>query len=155
MHKKQKPLFRKVNTKAFGVHHVFGSKFKYTRNAKKESRAQVTGSMARKKERGLDYTPLFRFLLSKVGQDWDAVFAQAKARLDKTDPIYWMVAKTPSEKQDIVRTGATSFFSGLFVDEQNILQLVNPNVTPSLVKPMCTCCTYTLNGIPVTKKSNP
>ena len=62
----KEPLYRKVNTKARNVHHNFGSDFKYSRNKKKETLEQTKGAMYGNKERGLDYTPLFRFLLSKL-----------------------------------------------------------------------------------------
>lgn len=66
MDKEKSKLYRKVNTKARGVHHDFGGDFKYIRNKKKETLQQIRGTMFGKKERGLDYTPLFRFLLSKL-----------------------------------------------------------------------------------------
>ena len=55
------------------------------------------------RQNGLDYTPLFRFLLSKVGQDWDAVHSEAVARLDRQEPIYWMVALKEADKRSIFR----------------------------------------------------
>ena len=69
----KKPLYRKANTKAKGYRYNVGkegSKFKYTRHSKKDNRENVFGSMSGKK-RGLDYTPLYMFLLSKVGKKWD------------------------------------------------------------------------------------
>lgn len=105
-----------------------------------------------KKQRGLDYTPLYRFLISKVGKNWDEVFSEAISRIDKSDPIFWMVALTEDQKQDILRTGDSTYFSGLFVDESGLLQIVNPNIKPEDLKPFCTCCTHTLNGIRFGKK---
>ena len=110
MNKEKSKLYRKVNTKTFNVHHNFGSDFKNTRNKKKETLVQTKGKMSGKTERGLDYTPLFRFLLSKVGGNWDDVFSEAKSRLDKTDPIFWMVALREEDKKDYIRIGESSFF---------------------------------------------
>jgi len=143
----KKPLYRKVNTKARGVLHDFGSDFKYSRNSKKETREQVKGAMASNKQRGLDYTPLYKFLLSKVGMPWQEVYSEAVSRLDKPDPIFWVVATDETEKKDYVRVGESSYFSGLYVDDNTILQLSNPNLKPTDLTPFCTCCTHTLNGI--------
>lgn len=146
MNKEKSKLFRKVNTKAFNVHHNFGGDFKNTRNSKRETLEQTKGKMFGKKERGLDYTPLYRFLLSKVGSNWDKIFSEAKARLDKVDPIFGMVALKEDEKEDFVRIGESSYFSGLFVDDNKILQLSNPTLKAKDMKPFCTCCTHTFNG---------
>lgn len=146
MNKDKSQLFRKVNTKAYNVRHNFGGDFRNTRNNKKETLEQTKGKMFGKKERGLDYTPLYRFLLSKVGSDWNEVFSEAKSRLDKEEPIYAIVALKEDEKEDFIRTGESSYFSGLYVDDNNILQLSNPNLKARDMKPFCTCCTHTFNG---------
>ncbi|WP_235213420.1 hypothetical protein [Amycolatopsis sp. MJM2582] len=65
--------------------------------------------MRRRARRGLDYTPLFRFLLGKVGADWDEVYNEAAARLDSPDPIHWLVARQPHERRDRVRIGEAKF----------------------------------------------
>lgn len=96
----------------------------------------------------MDYTPLYRFLLSKVGSNWEEVFREATSRLDKPDPIFWMVALDKEEKRDIVRTGESSYFSGLYVDDDGIIQLSNPDLKAADMQPDCTCCTHTLNGKP-------
>jgi hypothetical protein len=146
MNKKKSKLYRKVNTKARGVHHNFGGDFKNSRNKKRETLEQTKGTMFGKKERGLDYTPLFRFLLSKVGFNWDEVFSEAKSRLDKTEPIFWIVALTENEKKDYIRIGESSYFSGLYIDDNAILQITNPNLKTIYMKPFCSCCTHTFNG---------
>ena len=98
-----------------------------------------------KKQRGLDYTPLYRFLISKVGAQWDEVFSEAKSRLDKTDPIFTLVALHEHEKKAIVRTDESTYFSGLFVDEDGLLSFFNPELTAKDMQPSGTCCTHTFN----------
>lgn len=145
----KKPLYRKVNTRTHGVVHGAArtGKASWERNTKKaKSNEAQTGSMHGKQRQGLDYTPLFRFLLSKVGQDWDAVHSEAVSRLDKADPIFWLVALNRADGQPYVRTGESSYFSGLFVDEDNRLSLVDPDLTVDQMTPSCPCCTHTLNG---------
>ena len=146
MNRDKKPLYRKVNTKARGVRHDFGGDFKHLRRKKRDTIEQARGSMHGKRERGLDYTPLFRFLLSKVGSKWDDVFSEARSRLDKTDPIYWLVALNPEDKEDYVRTGESTYFSGMYVDQEGILQLSNPELKAKDLIPFCDCCTHTFNG---------
>ena len=143
----KKPLFRKVNTKTHGVHHHFGGDFSDSRNSKKESLEKVKGSMHGKKQRGLDYTPLFKFLISKVGQDWTEIYAEAKSRIDKVDPIFWLVKDDLNFDFESIRTGESSFYSGLYVDEKNVLRKINPNLTASEMSPSCQCCTHTFNGV--------
>ncbi|MDP0941227.1 hypothetical protein Q6253_28740, partial [Klebsiella quasipneumoniae] len=85
----------------------------------------------------MDYTPLFRFLLSRVGQDWDEVYSEAVARLDRKDPIFWMVALREMDEQDYIRAGEASYFSGLKVDEAGVLRVVNPGLGAGSLVPQC------------------
>jgi hypothetical protein len=153
MLKEKEPLYRKVNTRARGVRHNFGGDYSNDRNTKAEKeqvKARSTrGTMHGKKQRGLDYTPLFRFLLSKVGEDWTSIHSEAVARLDKPEPIFWLVALDEGDRQDAVRVGESSYFSGLYVDEDNKLQKVDPSMGPENIVRYCNCCTWTFNGIVV------
>lgn len=143
----KEPLYRKVNTKARNVHHNFGGDFKNSRNKKQETLEQTKGKMFGKQERGLDYTPLFRFLLSKVGTEWDLIFSEIKTRLDRTEPIFWIVSLNHNKKEDFIRVGESSYYSGMFVDENGILQLSNAELKATDLKHFCECCTHTFNGI--------
>jgi len=152
MQPRSKPLYRRVNTRTHNVHHGSGQKAKYARNTKAAGKAQSDkGSMHSGQRHGLDYTPLFRFLLSRVGRDWDVVHAEAVARLDRTEPIFWLVAEHESDREPVVRCSESSYFSGLYVDDYNILQIVDPSVTHETMDPTCACCTHTLNGVRLSK----
>ena len=105
-----------------------------------------------KVHRGLDYTPLFRFLLSKVGKPWDDVHAEAVARLDKPDPIFWLVALPGQDRNDYVRVGESSYYSGLYIDDAGGLQLVDASLGPASLTPSCACCTHTFNGVRFTQR---
>lgn len=142
----KEPLYRKVNTQTHRVHHDAGGNFRTQRKARDESDASRS-PMHGKSRRGLDYTPLFRFLLSKVGSEWNSVFGEAIARLDRPDPILWLVARHEHERSDKVRVGESTYYSGLYVDEAGILRLVDPDLRPQDLVPDCTCCTHTLNGV--------
>lgn len=41
---------------------------------------------------GLDYSPLFMFLLRKTGEKSDQVYSEAILRLDLPDPTFFLVA---------------------------------------------------------------
>ena len=141
-------LFRSVNTQTHGVKHRVGGDFRTSRGGKEtpENNGGRT-SMHGKARRGRDYTPLFKFLISKVGKPWDEVFAEAKSRLDTTEPVFWLVARSEAEQRDFVRIGESSYFSGMYVDAERRLQLVNPTLKPDDMTPTCACCTHTLNGV--------
>lgn len=139
-----KPLYRKMNTRVrHGSHHFIQKDAKYDRNTKKG----IKKSMSSHKSTGLDYTPLMMYLISSVGKDWNEVYNYAIKRLDSEEPIYWIVAKSDLDKKNYIRTGQ-SFYNGLYVDENNILQKVNPNLNNEDLKPDCPCCTHTFNGKP-------
>lgn len=146
------PLYRKVNTKARNVHHQFGGDAKYERHTKKG----MSKSMHGKKERGLDYTPLFRFLLSKVGKPVDEVYSEAIPRLDSSEPFWWMVAKDENEINEWGYFGVdeSTYFSQLIIDENGLLQISKPEVTNEKIQPSCPCCTHTLNGRVLIHKHN-
>lgn len=150
MNKDIKLLYRKVNTKAIGVNHIKGSDAKYDRNTK----VGIRKNMNKNIQRGLDYTPLYMFLLSSIGKNWDDIYSNAIKRLDREEPIYHIVARNDIEKKDIVRCGESSFYSGLYIDENNKLQKVNPNFKNENLYPDCWCCTHTFNGKTLINKYN-
>lgn len=150
---KKAPLYRKVNTRTRMVHHNSGSDFRHDRNTKKQKESEQFGikrqSIKGNVQRGLDYTPLFKFLLSKVGKFWTEIHKEAISRVEDEDKIFWIVAKNEDDKQDVVRVSDNTYYSGLYVDEQGLLQKVNPNFnnTQSLI--FCSCCTNSFNGVPI------
>lgn len=145
----KKLLYRKVNTRTWGVwrNEATGA-YRHQRNTKAEVQSDLSrGSMHGTRRHGFDYTPLFRFLLSRVGRQWDQVFSEAVARLDRAEPVFWMVALHESERRETVCLGESSYFSGLYVDDLGNLQIVNPELTAQSMTPNCHCCTHTFNGV--------
>lgn len=130
-----------------------GGDYSDTRHTKREVSSEATRRpMHGKERRGVDYTPLFRFLLSKVGSKWREVHSEAVSRLDREEPVYWLVALQEEDRQEYVRVGESSFFSGLYVDSRGRLQVVNPSVNSSSMAPSCKCCTHTFNGVRFTQR---
>jgi hypothetical protein len=146
----KKPLYRKINTCTWGVRrNDYAGKYRHQRHTKAaNARDAVRVSMHGKRRHGFDYTPLFRFLLSRVGRQWSEVFSEAIARLDRPEPVFWMVALCESERRDYIRTDEASYFSGLFVDDQGLLAIVAPELTAANMTTFCRCCTHSFNGIP-------
>jgi hypothetical protein len=154
---KKDPLYRKVNTKTRFVHHLHGSDYKYDRNTKeeklKEEEEFKRQTMHKKVNRGLDYTPLFKFLLSKVGKNFDEVFKEAKSRLDKEEPIFYMVEKG-EPKNEIFCGNENDYYNSLYIDEEGILRKVNENYSQQKSLIRCRCCTFTFNGKVIAKKKD-
>jgi len=144
-----KKLYRKENKKALNYRGDKGGDFCHSRNTKAMKDFEGTHlSMHSDKERGLDYTPLFKFLLSKVGGNWDDIYAEAVSRLDKKEPVFWMVYLHPEAgDKGIVRLGAASYYSTLTVDDNGILVKLNPDISIDQLPIYCTCCTHSFNGV--------
>ena len=85
---KKKPLYRKVNRCTHNIDgHFTGGDARWVRNAKERNRVRAErGTLGRKHFHGLDYTPLFQFLLKAVGKSWPDVRAEAAARLPDDSP---------------------------------------------------------------------
>ncbi len=149
--KTKKPLYRKVNSKARNVHHYSGGDARHDRNTK----AGLKKTLKKDVHRGLDYTPLYKFLLSKIGEDWDLVHSEAVSRLDNEDAIYHLVVEDKQQKYPYRLCGESSYYSKLYVDDNNKLQVLNPNFTNEMLHPTCHCCTFTFNGKPFVNKYNP
>lgn len=78
-----------------------------------------------KHRRGLDYTPLLRFLLSRVGSDWDGVYARRSPGSIAPIPSSGSSHGTSTSKREMVRMGESSYYTGLYVDAAGILRVVN------------------------------
>ena len=155
-HDRKEPLYRKVNTKAHNVHHNIGKDASRDRNTKNG----MSTKMKRHVERGLDYTPLYRFLHSKVGQNFDKVYSESVSRLDSPDAINHIVLD-PTNLKDVLQkgglrpfviSGESSYYSSMFVDRNGDLQFVDPSLKNEDFAPGCTCCTHTFNGKPFLRK---
>ena len=97
--KKKEPLYRKVRNNESFAHYNDRSyaDYRHRRNTKKQIDddgnvvLHKKESMNNTSPNGYCYKPLYRFLQSKVGQNWDLVYSEAKSRLDKEDPIWHIV----------------------------------------------------------------
>lgn len=58
-------------------------------------------------------------------------------------------------KTPFVLIGENAYYSGLFVDADNRLRLVDPDLHVEHMEPGCACCTHTFNGVPFTRKYDP
>ena len=118
----RKKLYRRVNTKSHMPNdHYLKLESSYDRNTKKGISRSI-----KKKNNGVDCTPLYNFLLSSVGENWDKVHKEAISKLDgHTEEIFYMVKLHPEVKQLVrvlsyMRCG-NAFYSTLIVDENGLL----------------------------------
>lgn len=148
---KSRKLYRSVNTTTRHYSNNPGAEYRWERNRKKSGDELLVTreTMHSGQKRGRDYTPLFYFLLKQIGKRWDDVFSEVCGRLDATEPVFWLVALHEPQQRDLVCIGDSSFYPGLFVDENGILQQVNPSISAKDVKVTCRCCTHTFIGEPV------
>lgn len=144
MNKKKEPLYRKMNSTAHGIYKYrnLGGDYSEVRNTK-ANKEHGLKKMKRGVERGLDYTPLYRFLQSKEGCYWPDVHSEAISRLDKQDPIWRMVLQ--SKNDDPIMAHANDLWHTMYVDDENILRFIDRAAT---VKES-SHCTKTLNGKPI------
>ncbi len=143
MNRAKPPLYRKYNKTAWGYHQ---SSFRDDRNTKELKGFEGTHRSMPRSRAGYDYTPLYRFLLSKVGQSWDEVFSEAVGRLDKQEPVFRLVdLHCQGGTAGTVGMGESTYYSRLTVQD-GILVVADPLAAPP--EKRCTCCTWTFNGVP-------
>ena len=144
MRSQEKPLYRRQNKKALNYRHTYGeSHFRHDRNTKKMKQFEGSHMAMIQKNRGFDYTPLYKFLLSKVGCEWDDIYSEVIKRLDSREPIFYMVKLVPGNDDGIVCLGENTYYSSLTVRD-GILEKINPKA--GLEELYCGCCTHTFNG---------
>ncbi|ENY0879170.1 hypothetical protein ACFVFU_000224 [Enterobacter hormaechei] len=149
-HKQNKPrkLYCSVNTTTRHHSNNPGAEYCWERNRKRvgdellAKRESIHGGQ----KHGRDYTSLFYFLIKKIGKSWNEIFSEVCGRLDTTEPVFWLVALHEHQRRDLFCIGESSFYPGLFVDENGILQEVNTSITIKDVKVTCRCCTHTYIG---------
>ena len=147
---KIKPLYRKINSTTYNcTGYYYTGDAKYDKNTKKG----VKKSMGKNINHGLDYTPLYKFLLSSVGENFEYVYREAMIRLkplpfnERERFIFYMIAKNEDQiGSGFFRVGESTYFSKLIVDEDGILQIADKSVTNETLFPSCGCCTHTFNG---------
>ena len=149
---KKEPLFRKENKSSLYTHYYVkkGGDFRHERHTKEMKNFEGTHKSMKSGKFDYDYTPLFRFLQSKVGKKWDNVYSEAVSRLNDTKPIFWLVKLHESNNiieefsfPAIARIGQNSCWHTLTVDENGILVYIDKTAT---ITPSCSCCTMALDG---------
>jgi hypothetical protein len=150
MNKEIKPLWRKLNKeKSYKTHDLkVGAEFD------KNTKEGVKRSMrSDNRNRGIkDYTPLYKYLIKHVGEDFDKICSDIYPRIDDRDAIWHIIADNENKKKPIARVGNNSYYNELYVDENNILQIVDPELKNSDLYPSCDCCTHSFNGKPFVNK---
>lgn len=148
------PLYRKVNKithNGFRFYCQESDRYRFEKHKKKYANKNRIAIKRKQHRHEYDYAPLYKFLLSCVGREWDKVFEECQSRLDKVDPIMDMV--TNVNKRGLVveypefSNGYPCFFhdwracddsrtywSCLYVDNDGILRYVNESFTFTDIK---------------------
>ena len=147
--KEKAPLYRRETRGSYRNHHLKETiHYRYVRHKKRGKK--TTMKHAPDSGTNLDYTPLYRFLQSKVGKDWDAIYSEAVSRLPAEYPIWHIVKKDievvegiaqhknqkGEEVWAIIGIGESAYFHALYIDENNLLQVKN-EVLLDMVAELC------------------
>lgn len=129
---KKKKLFRSENKITHnGIPRDLNYRSRWKRHSKEGMSPRMGGSHI---NHNLDYTPLFQFLLSKDGKPWNEIWKECLERVDRPDPILWMVQgiringlpdNKPGEYKKCFRYGEGTYFSTMYVDDSGILRIVD------------------------------
>ncbi|HGE4354010.1 TPA: hypothetical protein ACGK4L_004773, partial [Escherichia coli] len=108
----------------YNVPHLHGGEYHWGRSKNKRVNSEhpYILPMSGKINYGLDYSPLFMFLLRKTGEKSDQVYSEAILRLDLPDPTFFLVALHETDQRNFVRCGKSSYYNGLYVDENGYLK---------------------------------
>lgn len=164
MNKQPKPLYRKWNTRVLSPSYwlnLWGGDYRHERSKHKNDFETTKLPMKKNRGAGYDYTPLYQYLRSHVGENWNDIYSKILPRLPDTKEgreAWTIFVLQPGEKvRPLVRYGPRSMFSALYIDEKNLLQVVDPTVGVE----HCNAPygkdfpeTYTLNGKRI-MKTNP
>ncbi|MBR1513419.1 MAG: hypothetical protein IJ622_03920 [Bacteroidales bacterium] len=166
----KKPLYRKVNKITHnGVRYYCQETDRY-RNERHKKRDVLPTRLPIKRKQSRhenDYAPLYKFLLSRVGYNWEEVFRECVSRLDKTDPIFDMVVNV-NQKGVVVDTtvkypeglpkefhdfracdDSQTYWSTLRVDDNGLLQYVDENYIIDINDELFGTLTASWNGHPI------
>lgn len=153
--KKKKKLIRTKNRITHnGTSRDVNFRSRWTRHSKNG----ITQKMKKRINYHLDYTPLFKFLLSKEGEKWEGVWRECQKKVDTVEPVLWMVQnirlnglpkhdKCLEEYDKSFGYEEGSYFSTMYVDENGILQVVDKNYKESTPLEYCRRCGETFNGL--------
>lgn len=141
MKTKIKPLYRKRSKDKDRI----CPQSKWDRNTKKGIRK----SLASKRWDDFDYTPLYNYLLTQIGEDFNVIHSYVQKRVNNINRIYDII-KPSTYKLSYVRVSENAYYSALYIDEYNTLKKINPNFNIEHMYPFCSCCTHTFNNKIVT-----
>lgn len=166
---KKKPLYRKENKTSLQTKYYIrrGKDHRHTRHTKKFLNSEAQSMSMNSGHYGRDYAPLYNYLLKAVGRNWDDVYSEVKNRIgvlpDYFNPIFTMVNENVFIKDDgflyklhahygickiypSFRAGEFTYYSSLYVDENNMLRKVSNINKGEMLEVTCGCHTHSFNG---------
>ena len=126
MKEQKNPLYRKINTKSLSTRYWVEGKPKYKHDKLKyEREGLMVIPIKRRRVHGcnwgnFNYNPLFRFLHSKVGSNWDEIYSECCDRLLYREPV-WVLVDRYYKGYDTVRFGENNYWDKLYINEYGIL----------------------------------
>jgi hypothetical protein len=122
-------LYRKINKKSLSTKYYVkkGGEYSWKRSKVNCDLEYPMFESMKSKKLGRDYTPLYRFLESKIDQVWNDIYSECVKRLDTTDPIWWVVVNSDlsiikHNYNNIVRIGQGSYCQRLYINKDGILK---------------------------------
>lgn len=154
---KLKPLYRTACRPTYG-HFKENKHYRHIRNKKKtviegEESVDTDTKMVRQRKdvRQLDFTPLYKYLQSKVGEDYDTVYSNVVERIPRNQRgVIDYIVMADNTGDGVARLGESTYFRTLYVDENNKLQFVNKDYKQTVSK-WCYMDTTTLDGKTITE----
>lgn len=136
---KKKKLYRERNFRQRWDEYNYHPKYSWKRHSKqamKDLENEITHEGMTKSKHGdqgegYDYTPMFKFVLKHIGEDVDKIYSEVCRRTNERGKYLFnvLVSRKPKDELNpLLRLGETSFWSQLYVDENNKIQKVEPNM---------------------------
>ena len=143
--KKDNLLYTKLNknTRLYEYYYTTTkNRYRYNRHSKDMDKANKKSHKNNTNcsySRIYDYSPLYKFLLKNVGNNWSEIFRVCQSKLNDMEPITKMVInvntrglvidnvdiKNINQYTPYFKSGPNTCFSTLYVDENNIIQYVD------------------------------
>ena len=143
--KKDNLLYTKLNKNTHLYEYYYNTtknRYRYNRHAKdidKTNKKNHKSNTNSSYSTIYDYSPLYKFLLKNVGNNWSEIFRVCQSKLNDVEPITKMVInvntrglvidnvdiKNINQYTPYFKSGPNTCFSTLYVDENDIIQYVD------------------------------
>lgn len=154
----EKPLYRKEKKTGLMTQYYVnrGGEYRWERSKSVTPNRVYDALKQQMKSRklGMDWQPLYNFIMSNVGCNYDETYSKALKRCNKfRDEFNKHWAYLFNDDRDIVRLGENTYYSALTIDEFNNIQIRNTGAEPIKGGSFSFGYTHSFNG--KTLQANP